>query len=124
MSADRRSRARAVTVIADNGGGITLQITDRHGRRWQHHYYGTHAPAQLAYDLCASQSVDLYLPEWEGDETSEGWLTPTGDEQRNGGYRVYDGAEVLTMTDPDDAWGRAMGDLVTAILALARGDRP
>lgn len=108
-----RSTARTVTVIADNGGGITLQIVDRLGRRWQHTYHG-HADT-CAYDLLASRSRDLYLPEWDGDETADGWLEPTGDEQRNGGYHVYDIAEILAMSGPDEAWGNAMADVVDCV---------
>lgn len=109
----RRSAARSVTLVADNGGGITLQITDRLGRRWQHCYDGQ--PVQLADDLRKSQAADLYLPEWDGDDSADGWVEPTAEEQRNGGYRVYDAGEVCAMTDPDEAWGHAMGALVVAL---------
>lgn len=156
----RNSSARTVTVIADNGGGITLQIVDKLARRWQHHYYGQRIP-HLAADLraalripadCGHPSIlsnaiireyaghpmvrtgaygddnyilalrecvrpKLNLAAWEGDETSDGWWEPTHEEQRNGGCRVYDAADVLAMRDPDEAWGRAMGVLVTALVS-------
>src|SRR3990167_1799288 len=110
----RKSMAKTVTVIADNGGGVTLQITDKMGRRWQHTYGNS---AQCAYDLWMSQGAELYLPEWEGDESAEGWVEPSYDDQRNGGYKVYEASEVLAMTDPDEAWGRAQGEVVSALLA-------
>lgn len=156
MPAQRRSSARDVTVIADGGGGITLQITDKLGRRFQHDYYGRGQAVQLATDLKAAFRIPadceidtplgrgmiaeyrgvkhvgmwthaamldngaaLCLPEWEGNELVEnGWCEPTHDQQRNGAYRVYDGAEVLLL-DRDEAWGAGMQELVDALGAMA-----
>lgn len=112
-----------VTVIEDNGGGITLQITDATGRRWQHTYTGQ--PGEdLAFDLRASLASDLDLADWDGDEQDEyGWLDPSGDEIQRGAYRVLDGPAVLALPYDADALGGSLA-LRDLVLALRTGKLP
>lgn len=75
-----------ISIICDNGGGITLQVV--HGKvRFQHNYNDA---MQCATDIkeAVAEFPNLRLADWEGNEASEGWLEPTDDEIRNGGYRV------------------------------------
>lgn len=83
-----------ITIICDNGGGITLQIRQR-GYRYQHMYYD---PIQAAHDIHVAHNPGCDLHDWDGNDLVAGdpaeWLYPSDDDVRNGGYRVY--------YDPDD----------------------
>jgi hypothetical protein len=104
---------RKVVIILDNGGGITLQISGRYQHRYQHTYQD---PAQAATDISAATEPACDLSDWEGNE--HGWLIPTQDEIRNGGYSVYSLADFLA-TAPEDIWGLA-GQKLRAALATAK----
>lgn len=86
-------------LIADNGGGITLQVTDGNCL-YQHTYDGN--CDQLVEDL---RDV-THFRGWEGNEitddenTNDQWLRPTSDELRNGGYRIID----LDNLDVNASW--------------------
>jgi hypothetical protein len=89
-----------ITIILDNGGGITLQINGEYQVTTNDH---NHA-AQMIKD---AQAPDCDMSDWEGNEIEEnGLLEPSCDEIRNGGYRVYDLAEFMA-TEAEDVWGNA-----------------
>lgn len=97
-----------ITIIADNGGGLTLQIDDSRGQRWQHTYPSAD-PADYAYMCDASDIVadvmayitDGDLSSWEGNEVDEyGWTEPSDDDIRNGGYRVLTINDIINI-DPE-----------------------
>lgn len=102
------------TIIADNGGGITLQVWDGDLCVYQHYYDD---PATAAHDWCAAaEGVGI---DWEGDERGEnGVLEPTRNEIDNGGYRVYDEyglRKAVEDVDADTGWAN-----VDAFVAAAR----
>lgn len=95
-----------LTVIFDNGGGITLQFGE-----WAHHYGGYKGYAEQA-----AQDYINYLDEgsaagWEGHEDDASDLVPTYDDMRNGGYRVFRGDEIeKTIAGEDDyGWNNISG---------------
>ena len=101
-----------VVIIGDNGGGITLQL----GRDYQHHYYAAprQAAAQIADDITAYLETGD-TSDWEGNEAAEhGWLEPSYEEERNGGYLTAD-LDYFRRTDPEDAWGNAFSALAAEI---------
>lgn len=81
-----------VTVIFDNGGGITLQVTDVNSR-YQHTY------SDVAQAVKSAREAHLDKPEyadWDSNEAAEAWIEPTAQEISAGAYRVFD-----EMTDFD-----------------------
>jgi hypothetical protein len=100
--------ASKVMVIADNGGGLVLQIGSGHGR-YQHRYEADTA-RQCAVDMLLALAGDD-VSGWDGNEVSDGWVTPTDDEIRNGGYRVFSPIDLLT----GKAWGAADAALRNAL---------
>lgn len=80
---------RQIIIIADNGGGLTLQIGCRRGG-YQHSY---DAPRQCARDIVtalADMAVGgLDLGCWEGNEAHDCWLTWTPEDESCGGYVVH-----------------------------------
>ena len=89
------------TVIFDNGGGITLQLGD-----WAHWY---NDPEQAAEDYKAFLE-DGNTSDWEGHEEDAAELDPSDDDIRNGGYRVFNDADIADMINDDnlDTWGNIM----------------
>jgi hypothetical protein len=84
-----------ITIIADNGGGLTLQITTADGIHYQHNYDD---PEQCARDICDALK-DGHTHKWEGNEAEveEGnsqWLAPRDEDLRNGRYRIISVSEV------------------------------
>jgi hypothetical protein len=77
-------------IIADNGGGITLQID----ARWAHYYDGQpgNDAKAVVRDVLAYESNGLD-DTWDGNEPEAMECNPTPDEIRNGGYRVYTSLE-------------------------------
>jgi hypothetical protein len=89
-----------LTLIADNGGGITLQVVNTdNGIKYQHFY--THPSAHCAGDVqCALNGEDVR--DWDGNEAEAGWLTPTPAEIESGGYRVL----IVSCSKDVFEWGR------------------
>ena len=105
------SKRTRIDIIADNGGGITLQY---HGRVKYAHTYNN--GAQVIEDLIAV--VDGFGAEnWDGNEYPEiGFDEYDQDTESNGGYRWYTGTadqliKEFADIDPDDAWGYNVKDL-------------
>ena len=98
MTTNSKDRMDHITIIADNGGGLTLQIDDGK-RRWQHTYTSGEPGRFDGCDIVAD--IINYVDEgdldsFEGDETDEyGWAEPTHEDERNGGYRVLSLADVI-----------------------------
>jgi len=110
-----------IQIIFDNGGGITLQKTSK--PHYMHYY---NDPCQTAEDIKALLSGDNPAS-WEGneygqevgpDDEKQTILDPSYDDIRNGGYRVYDLAELMDAVkdaDLDDiSWGN-LRDLITEL---------
>lgn len=90
---------RDITVILDNGGGATLQVSEV-GRRYQHRYEDGRECGR-AYAVVANGGD---IDDWPGNEytpdaslhgetgpdgqTYSPWLEPDDEACRNGGYRV------------------------------------
>jgi hypothetical protein len=84
-----------ITIIADNGGGLTLQIIAADGTRYQHKY---NDPEQCACDICDALK-DGHTHKWEGNEAKveEGnsqWLSPHDEDLRNDRFRIISVSEV------------------------------
>lgn len=100
-----------LTVIFDNGGGITLQLGE-----WAHHYGGYDG-----YVEQAAQDYINYLNEgdtdgWEGHEDDASDLVPTYDDMRNGGYRVFRGEDIAELVASEDYYGwQNIEDFVNAV---------
>lgn len=73
-----------IDVIADNGGGVTLQITNADGDIYQHSYS---CMEQCATDIKAALTGDDPI-QWDGNELDEDapLLNPSDNDLRNGGY--------------------------------------
>lgn len=77
-----------ITIIADNGGGMTLQVINEDcGTKYQH-YYDCSSP-QLAEDVYAALNGDD-ATDWDNNDADSGWLTPMPEEIANGGYNVLE----------------------------------
>lgn len=90
----------AIVVIADNVGGLTLQIIDNDEVIYQHYYDD---PAQCAYDIKEWLRTGS-VQDWDGNELADGLLTPIREEIINNGYKIYHYKDLL---DPNDYWGAA-----------------
>lgn len=101
---------RTIKIIADNGGGLTLQIVE--GKlRYQHTYTDAN---QCAYDVSAAINEPDAVADWDNNE-SEDWVEIDLENIRNGGYRVYNGVlELLEAEQSDKLFGRNDTDLVRA----------
>ena len=101
-------------IILDNGGGITLQMGEFA------HYYDD--PKHAARDL-ADWLEDADTSTWDGHEEEAAECSPTGDDIRNGGYRVIrldrdvDTLESLSQETKAVGWGNA-GDMSDALARL------
>ena len=86
-----------INVIADNGGGITLQIINDNGAKYQHCYDDA---AQCAADIKAAFDGANASREWDGNEVSDeddsAWLITSNDDLRNVGYREIMGAQSVS----------------------------
>ena len=88
-----------ITIICDNGGGITLQIDDG-GNRWQH--WSNNAD-QIVDDV-RSYLEDGSTDGWEGNEADAHWLDPSDDD--GNGYRVLS-VDDLSKIEENQAWRNA-----------------
>lgn len=91
-------RQNEVTIIADNGGGITIQVVMQDGYKYQHHYYN---PEDAAADLLEAKTANVYT--WGGNEKKD-WLVPTYEQENNGGYYVISLEDLLEMDSPSLGW--------------------
>jgi hypothetical protein len=105
------SPMKNATVIFDNGGGITLQLGD-----WAHCYDD---PYQAAVDY-AEYIKTGNTEGWEGHEDFAAELDPEYDQIRNGGYRVYNAAEIEAELKNEDYTGWANIDEFCEALAKLR----
>lgn len=97
-----------IKIIADNGGGLTLQIVDRE-LRYQHTYTDA---SQCAYDISAAINEPDAVADW-GKNESDDWVEIDRETIRNGGYRVYNGVEELLQAERSERlFGRNDADLV------------
>ena len=103
-------RHPSLEVVIDNGGGITVQCA-----RFVHAYDN---PAQAAADV-AQLLAGTDTSDWEGHNPIDR-IQYSGEDIRNGGYRVWD-AEALraaTIKDADnDGWHNARAFLFALIAA-------
>jgi hypothetical protein len=79
-----------ITVIFDNGGGITLQVVNVTGQDYQH-AYDTSQIEQCANDIHAALSGQNPSADWEGNDLDDddiNLLDPSEQQIENGGYRV------------------------------------
>lgn len=87
----------SIKIICDNGGGITLQV----GSSYQHCYNDA---AQAAEDIGVALSGGNPSG-WEGNEAADGWLEPSSEQIRNGGYKVFSLESLRADTEP--SWTNA-----------------
>lgn len=89
---------KKVTIVFDNGGGVTLQIGDE----FAHHYL---YPEQAANDF-EDYLNNASTTSWEGHEPDALELDPDDNDIRNGGYRVYDPCDLVDLygKDDDELW--------------------
>jgi hypothetical protein len=120
-----------VTVILDNGGGITLQVEDASGTYQRHYDEPAHA-ARDAIEAFKGSNVTSWEGneleaedhEWPDGRIGDGWLEPSVDEVCNGGYRVYSESSPEALRDAlgSSLWGNGdeMAAALDAFLALDR----
>lgn len=115
-----------ITIIADNGGNITLQVIHQPtGYRWQHLYCDGDIGADVARDIRSAQAGANPAVEWEGNDLDAApadenwWLEPTTDELANGGYQTYSVAEIEALDSDEIGW-RNVADLHDALMATAK----
>ena len=107
-----------ITIIADNGGGLTLQLTNDNGERYQHYY---ESAVQCARDVKAA--LDDTFADWDGNEAEEDedgtprWMNVTYEDIRRGGYRELTVAD-LDALDPETCSWNNIRELVGAYRAL------
>jgi len=111
-----------ITIIADNGGGITLQLTADNGKRYQHYYDGYDGFKQLAEDLAVAETFS----DWDGNEAqdedgNEQWLVPTDNQIRNGGYKVFDYEDILALARKKDREDISWQNVYALVMAVALG---
>lgn len=83
-----------ITIICDNGGGITLQVINTEGQEYQH-FYNDNA-GQCIDDVIAALGGDNPMS-WDGNDLDNGVdiLSVSYDNKRNGGYRELSCIETL-----------------------------
>ncbi len=100
-----------MTIILDNGGGITLQIN-----KWAHFFDGQPGnSAHEAAECLCDYRRDKSTSGWDGHEDEAAECNPTAEDIRNGGYRVLHSTREL---DIDSAWHNAR-DLAAAVSAIS-----
>lgn len=94
------------TVIFDNAGGVTVQLKQG-DVSWAHYYESDlRSAAGDVHAALFGSDIDCY----DGDEESAHECSPTVDEIRNGGYRVFQfdslsEYEDFCLTDHSSSWG-------------------
>lgn len=91
-----------ITIIADNGGGLTLQIITE-TERYQHTYDDANQCARDIRDAVEYGEAEGF-DDWTGNEQKKGlpWLEVDDAEIANGGYRVFRYPDLPN--DPDTSW--------------------
>lgn len=100
-------------IIFDNGGGITLQLTD-----YAHHYTDVEQCADDLADWVKNEDTS----EWDGNE-EEAVFEPTTDQISNGGYRVETVEDFMSLPlceVRDMSWGN-IRDLYAALTKRVLG---
>lgn len=77
------SESIQATVIFDNGGGTTVQLTNG-AHKWSHYYDDS---ADAAADVRNALTTGSFY-DFDGNEPEAMDLAPTSEELRSGGYRV------------------------------------
>lgn len=100
------TRKLSVTVIFDNGGGTTVQMSEG-DCSWAHHYADAE---QAAGDV--RDALENGFGSFDGDEPEAAALVPTDNEIRNGGYRVErfesrDQLNDFAHANFESSWGNA-----------------
>jgi hypothetical protein len=98
--------AITATVIFDNAGSVTIQLTDSNTGSEYAHFYDS--AQQAAHDVRTALK-DQDFSGWDGNEDDAADLIPTSEQIRNGGYRIakfdsLDDLEDFVDTDVAD-WG-------------------
>ena len=112
-----------ITIICDNGGGITLQLANEQtGRRYQHYYDGYDNFDQFAQDLAVAETFAT----WDGNEAqdedgTDQWLVPTDNQLRNGGYKVFDYEDILALARKKDREDISWQNVYALVMAVALG---
>ncbi len=105
---------RMITVIADNGGGLTLII----GKKWIHSYDNA---AHIADDILTYKK-ERSTRSWEGNEIADykdaGMPVYDCNTERNGGYRWFSGspAQVIDQIVSAPEWGYNLSALAQALI--------
>jgi hypothetical protein len=113
-----------IRLLADNSGGITLQVTTDKGERFQRSYDDA---VHAIRDAVAADAEDD-VTQWDGNDLQQGtqWLDPTEDDIRNGGYRICY-LEDLREADRDNydwgGWGN-ISDMISALEESKRNAEP
>ena len=76
-----------INVIADNGGGVTLQVIDDRGYKYQHSYEDVNQCAADIKEALAGADVSNWDGNEVSDENDEYWLITSDYQISNGGYR-------------------------------------
>ena len=99
------NNSTTATVIFDNAGSITVQLTQGYVT-WAHYYSeDIQAAASDTHAALAGADIDTY----DGNEEDAAECSPTYDEIRNGGYRVYKFSSLAELEDfalakHDNSW--------------------
>ena len=108
----------SITIICDNGGGVTVQAVTPTARYQASQFPSIRDAANLIADLDRADPSDLAGWAWDWPDD---WTSPTEDQVRNGGYRVYSFADFLALPPCERDWGsnvralrRALGSALTA----------
>jgi hypothetical protein len=87
-----------ITIVFDNGGGITLQVGEGDDR-YQHAYDNA--------DHCAIDIRRLLAGEstygWDGNEAGN-WMELTAEEFYNGDYKIMDAEDVIDFNPDSTDW--------------------
>lgn len=102
-----KTTKKDITIICDNGGGITLQVGD-----YQHTYDDAKHCANDIREILAGESTY----DWDGNE-AEYWINPTAEQISNGGYRVFDLDGIISV-DPESIGWHNIRELHNAMVVL------
>ena len=103
-----------INIIADSGGGITLQVLG--DVNYEHYFQSAAGAAESVIDAINGDDATT----WDGndlDNSDEPPLDPSDEDIRNGGYRVlYDVSSIHEVIEwgVDTAWGN-ISDLSNAV---------
>jgi hypothetical protein len=96
---------REINIIADNGGGLTLQLIDDDNNRYQHYY---DSPGVISADIKEAQTNNNFAA-WDGNEAEDEdgndlWLYVGQEQIKNGGYRELTPDDLLKVKLDDCSW--------------------